>query len=183
MKKHLAVFVSDGSELVGIHKEEKNDRAGLEDFCWEEFDWFFDHFFMSVVNQLLEMQSPAKVTFGVKQLPREWIGARHFVISFEKFMLITNNVLKSRPPLEDMDKDFRCFYERCLQDSYERVRNLKEDVKGLYKMLPDDLYVLFLIKPVTPIETTMEHLYLEWERRVPKIEDLLKDILSVKDQK
>jgi len=183
MEKHLAVFVSDGAELVGLQMDETQDNYNMDDFCWAEFDWFFDHFFMSVVNELLDRQNPSKVSFGTKQLPRQWAGARHFVISFEKFMLITKNVVQSFPPMDDLEPNFQDFYKWCLRESYDKIRELQENVKGLYKILPDDLYVLFLIKPVTYRQTSIEHLREEWEKRIPKIEDLLAQLKETSDQK
>ena len=171
MKKHLAVFVSDGSELIGINNGDKG-------FAWATFNWFHDHFFMSVLNQLLERKSPAKVVFGTKQIPREWAGARPFVLSFERFMLLIEGVMNTQPPLDDIeeDKEFFYFYKICLSDSVKKMVDLRNDVKGLYKMLPDTLFVIFMIHPVASGQTTVSYLRDQWEEHMPNIDDIFKQI-------
>lgn len=173
MKKHLAVFVSDGAELIGL-------SDGNNDFVWETFCWFHDHFFMSVMNQLLERKSPAKVVFGTKQIPRQWAGARPFVLSYERFMLLIDGVMGTQPPLEDIEHDeqFFYFYRTALADSVKRMVELRDDVKGLYKILPEDLFVIFMIHPVASGQTTMQYLRDQWEEKMPDIESLLKEIIK-----
>lgn len=172
MEKHLAVFVTDGTELIGIEKDTKG-------FCWQEFCWFHDHFFMTVINQLLELQSPAKIVFGTKQIPRKWMGARHFVLSFERFMLITEKILNASPPMEDFDDEFKMFYTHSLQYSFERLRELRDDVKGLYKVLPDDLFVLFMIYPVPPFHTSIEYLYEQWDKKMLKVDEIFAQLKEI----
>ena len=180
MKKHLAIFVTDGSELIGIQKDTKPQEGDKEGFCWETFCWFNDHYFMSIINQVLENASPAKVVFGSKQIPKRWVGARHFVLSFERFMLMISNILDSSPPLDDLvdNQEFKCFYEWTLVESFKRLRELQDDVKGIYKMVPDNLFVILAIRPVKPHETSLDFLHKTWADIIPNVGELLQEIFK-----
>ena len=141
MKKHLAIFVTDGTELIGI----KN----VNDFVWETFSWFEDHFFMSILNEVLEPQSPAKIVFGAKQLPRTWVGAKPFILSYYRFFLLLENMMNIPPPIDRiLDREFSEFYKYSLKTSIEKLLELKDNLQGIYKVVPDEVFVILMLKPV-----------------------------------
>ena len=88
--------------------------------------------------------------------------------------------MHTQPPLDDIehDKEFYYFYKTCLSDSVKRMVELRDDVKGVYKILPDNLFVIFMIHPVSSGQTSILYLREQWASKMPNIDEILKEIIK-----
>lgn len=172
---NLAVFVTEKTTLISIHDETQLD--------WVQLSWIHDRDFLSFLSALLEKKPQPKIKMNCDnaQIPKKWLKGEHYLFTYHEWVSICQNFIRSFRTAEG-DDDFSYFRRLSTKKSKQKLYELTQELTGLYRAVDIEIFVVISTdKPHWAIEkegkTSIDNLRDYWNT-LPKIEDLMRDILS-----